>query len=297
MTIPDESGPHVAVVLASAGRPDVLADVLDDVARQTWPGVFTVLAVPDEASLPAGDLPDGVVVAPFVRGLTAQRNAGVGASRGATHVFFFDDDSVVREDFVERGMRFFEEHPDVVALTGRVLLDGATGDAVPRDQALAELERSASAAATGAWSSSRTLYGCNFAVRREAAPQERFDERLPLYGWLEDHDLARRMMRHGRLAKVDDCVIVHRGVKSGGRTAHTRLGYAQVMNPCYLVSTGSFPVWLAAWEVFRPVAKNVVRAVGHAESPWRRERLRGNGLAVLDVLRRRFTPERGLQLH
>ena len=64
------------------------------------------------------------------------------------------------------------------------------------------------------------------------------------------------------------------------------------MNPCYFVSSGSFPPWLAAWEIFRPTVKNVLYALVGPDRDWRRERLHGNALAARDVLRRRFTPER-----
>ena len=291
---PAAPGRRVAVVLASAGRPALLGELVDALEQQTWRDYTLVLSVPDAASLPAHVPPGSVVV--HDRGLPAQRNEGLDAVPDATHVFFFDDDAVVREDYLERGMAFFDRHPDVVGLTGRVLLDGATGEAIPSEVALGALGSSAGTPPTGAWRPSRELYGCNFAYRRTAAPAERFDERLPLYGWLEDHDFARRLMRHGRLARVDDCVIVHRGVKSGGRTAHERLGYSQVMNPSYLAHKKSFPLWLTAYEIGRPLAKNVVRSLAHDEKQWRRERLRGNARAAVDVLRRRFTPERILDL-
>ncbi|GAB3216361.1 glycosyltransferase [Kineococcus gypseus] len=286
--------PRVAVVLASAGRPDLLGEVATALREQTWRDFTLVLSVPDAASLPPR-VPQGALVV-HDRGLPAQRNEGLDAVPDATHVFFFDDDAVVREDYLERAMAFFAAHPDVVGLTGRVLLDGATGDAIALDEALGALRSSWDTPLTGAWRPGRELYGCNFAYRRTAAPAERFDERLPLYGWLEDHDFARRLMRHGRLARVDDCVVVHRGVKSGGRTAHERLGYSQVMNPSYLARTGSFPLWLAAYEIGRPLAKNVVRSAVHAEKGWRRERLRGNARAFGDVVRGRFTPERVLDI-
>jgi hypothetical protein len=68
------------------------------------------------------------------------------------------------------------------------------------------------------------------------------------------------------------------------------------MNPVYLNRKGSFPAWLAAQQVFRPVAKNLaLSALGPATS-WRRERLRGNTTAALDVVRGRITPERIVDL-
>lgn len=293
MTAPD--APRVAVVLASAGRPQLLADLVTDLAGQTLGDVTVVVSVPDPGSLPQEPLPPSVIVV-YARGLTSQRNAGLDAVPDATHVFFFDDDAVVRDDYLQRGMHFFRDHPEVVGLTGRVLLDGAVGEAVIELESRSALDASALEPTTGGWSPSQTLYGCNFAIRRTGVPFERFDERLPLYGWLEDHDYARRMMRHGTLAKVDDCVIVHRGVKSGGRTAHARLGYAQVMNPAYLHHVGSFPMSLAWNETWKRVGKNIAGSLRGPERSWRRLRVHGNALAALDVLRRRFTPERMAQL-
>ena len=291
----DEKAQRIAVVLASANRPQLLGEVVADLQRQTRRDFTLVLSVPGEESLPAGPLPEGTVVV-HDRGLAAQRNAGLAAVPEATHVFCFDDDAVVREDFLERAVLFFAAHPEVVALTGQVLLDGAAGDEVPRDEADQALTASSAVPPSGRWTPSRELYGCNFAFRADAVGGERFDARLPLYSWLEDHDFARRLMRHGALAKVDDCVIVHRGVKSGGRMAHERLGYSQVMNPAYLHHVGSFPLWLTVYETLPRTTKNVVRAVHGPEADWRRERVRGNVRAVGDVIRRRFTPERILDL-
>ena len=139
--------PRVAVVLASAGRPELLGEVVDALAEQTWRDFTLVLSVPDARSLPARVPPVAVVV--HDRGLPAQRNKGLDAVPDATHVFFFDDDAVLREDYLERGMAFFAQHPEVVALTGRVLLDGATGDAVPADEARAALDASHADPLTG----------------------------------------------------------------------------------------------------------------------------------------------------
>lgn len=283
----------VAVILASAGRPDLLGEALISCAALKGVDYHGVVSVPDERSLPAdpGYL-DGWRVVTGVRGLAAQRNAGLDAVPGVDVVAFFDDDSVIRPDYLSNAVAFFARHPRVLGLTGRVLLDGAVaGEVSPADAATA-LDRSAAEPLDGAWRPTRELYGCNFAVRVCAAPDCRFDDRLPLYSWLEDHDFARRLMRHGPLAEVDDCVIVHRAAASGGRQAHGRLGYSQVMNPVYLASKGSFPLWLAAQQLVRPVAKNVALSVAGQDRGWRRERLRGNVRAAGDALRRRITPER-----
>jgi GT2 family glycosyltransferase len=200
---------RAAVVLASAGRPHLLSRTLRDIAAQTLQHRL-VISVPDEASLPADGVPEGAIVV-NARGLAAQRNAGIEAISDADYIFFFDDDAVIRADYLERGVDFFERHPDVVGLTGRVLLDGAVGDEIAIDAADQAIAASAACAPSRRWAPTAELYGCNFAYRPRAAGGEQFDARLPLYSWLEDHDFARRLMRHGALAKVEDCVIVHLG--------------------------------------------------------------------------------------
>jgi GT2 family glycosyltransferase len=284
--------PPLVIIIASAGRPLLLAEALGDLARQTVPAQV-IVSVPDESSLPPDGLPAGVRLV-HARGAAAQRNAGIAAAPEDAIVFFFDDDAVVRPDYLEEARRFFSDHPEVVGITGRVLLDGATRAEIGRDESLRAVQASADLPVTRRFERTAELYGCNFAYRRSPGIPEVFDDRLPLYSWLEDHDFARRLMRYGTLAKVDDCVIVHRGVKSGGRTAHTRLGYSQMMNPLYLLRKRSFPLWLALKEIVPRCGKNLVLSVGGPEAPWRRQRLRGNAHALADALRGRFDPERML---
>jgi GT2 family glycosyltransferase len=296
----DEGKPKittVAVLLASAGRPQLLAEAMRSCAGQRDVGYQGVLSVPDEDSLPSDPSSlSGWRVVTGVRGLAAQRNAGLDVLDGVDVVAFFDDDAVLRSDYLANAIRFLDGHPDVLGLTGRVLLDGATAGEVSREAARSALVRSEAEPLSGRWRPTRELYGCNFVVRVGSAPHVRFDERLPLYSWLEDHDFARRLMKLGLLAKVDDCVIVHRAAASGGRQAHVRLGYSQVMNPVYLARKGSFPAWLAAQQIFRPVAKNVVLSIAGTSTGWRRQRLRGNSTAVGDAIRGRITPERIVDL-
>ena len=283
-----------AIVMASAGRPALLDEVFANLRGQTESGFEAVVSVPDAASLPAEVAPSWRIVT-GTRGLAAQRNAGL-ETVNADIIFFFDDDAVVREDYVTNALAFFAAHSEVVGITGRVLLDGATTGEISPETSASALAHSATKPLDGEWRATRELYGCNFAYRATAAPDLRFDSRLPLYSWLEDHDFARRLSAFGSLAEVDDCVIVHRAAASGGRQSHVRLGYSQFMNPVYLWRKGSFPLWLSAWEIFRPTSKNILYSTVHRESEWRRQRLRGNLLAALDIVRGRITPERITEL-
>lgn len=280
-------------MLASAGRPELLADALRFCNAQHGIGFRGVVSVPDDTSLPKDrSLLHGWRVVTGTRGLAAQRNAGMDALGVVELVAFFDDDAVARPDYLAEAVRFLRNHPEVVGLTGTVLLDGKITGEIDRESAAAVLARSVKETGSGRWRLTRELYGANFVVRRSAAPDLRFDERLPLYSWLEDHDFARRLMPFGLLAHVDDCVIVHRAAASGGRQSHRRLGYSQVMNAVHLARKGSFPTWLAAQQIFRPVAKNLAHSVAGPSASWRRQRLRGNAMAAADALRGHVTPER-----
>lgn len=282
------------MVIPSAGRPHLVAEAVRTCSAQRGVIVEGVISVPDERSLPTDEpLPPGWRVVTGIEGLSAQRNAGIDAvSPDVDVVAFFDDDSVLRPDYLANAAGFLDDHPDILGLTGQVLLDGAVSGEIAPGRAQEALRRSDRIGKTGRWRSSRQLYGCNFAYRRSAASHVRFDERLPLYSWLEDHDFARRLLRIGPLAKVDDCVVVHRAAASGGRQAHRRLGYSQVMNPAHLMSTGSFPVWLTVQQIARPVVKNLAFSSVGEDRSWRRERLRGNVLAAGDLVRGRITPGR-----
>jgi hypothetical protein len=294
----DEVRPlRVAVVLASAGRPHLLGQALRWCNAQVDQPFTGVVSVPDAASLPDDPAAlQGWTVVTGTRGLAAQRNAGMDAVPDVDLVAFFDDDAVVRDDYLAAAVDFLSQHPEVVGLTGRVLADGAVTGEIDEAEAEKLVEASLHEPAPQRWTRTRELYGCNFVVRTSPASRLRFDSRLPLYSWLEDHDYARRLMRRGLLAHVDDCVIVHRAAASGGRQSHTRLGYSQVMNPVYLMAKGSFPLWLTAHEIVFRGAKNVVLSTLGPSSEWRRQRLYGNLLAVADVVRGRITPERAADL-
>ncbi len=146
-------GARIAVVLASAGRPELLAQAVRSCAGQQGVDFTGVISVPDQASLP-GDgtepgLLDGWRIAVGTRGLAAQRNAGMAQAPEADVFAFFDDDALLRPDYLARAVSFLDGHPGVVALTGRVLLDGATRGEISVERSAAALAGSGPGAASG----------------------------------------------------------------------------------------------------------------------------------------------------
>lgn len=288
-------------MLASAGRPLLLETLLRTLTEQDQTPAEVVLSVPDAGSLPTYDastLPFNVTVVLGARGLAAQRNAGIaGMATSPEFVFFFDDDAIPRSDYIAAAVEHFRADPNLVGLTGSVVIDGAQlGVEVDRNSAERALSASSAVASSAVASRTDELYGCNFAVRMDALIRTPFDSRLPLYSWLEDLDFARRLGRLGSLAKAPSCVIAHLGSASGGRTQHLRFGYSQLTNPIYLWRKGSITALHALTLVIKPVGSNVIGSVAGASSTWRRQRLEGNARSLGDIVRGRVTPERIVDL-
>lgn len=290
----------VAVVIASTGRPQLLDALLQDLERQHQLPSEVCLAVAQQTDLPhRRELPFEVRELLTEPGLTRQRNAGIEAlERSPDVVAFLDDDLVISTTYIHEVARFFSTHLDVAGASGRLLADGASAK-TPIGRAAASqalyhhvLEGPAPRYQRSTVVPLNRLYGCNMFVRRELLTHVRFDERLPLYGWLEDLDFSRRLLPHGKLARIDEAVAIHIGARSGGRTQHLRFGYAQIVNPLYLRSRGTVRNFELARLVVAPVLKNVLSFA----NPDRRTRARGNFFALLDIARKVSDPERMVAL-
>jgi hypothetical protein len=75
-----------------------------------------------------------------------------------------------------------------------------------------------------------------------------------------------------------------------------RLGYSQISNPLYLMHKGTVPASHIADNIARNFIMNHLRALAPEPFIDRRGRVRGNWLAIADVMRGRLTPERILSL-
>jgi GT2 family glycosyltransferase len=289
--------PSVAVVVATLGRADILTATLSYLLKTQSlnPTAVIVSCAVQEDAGSAADLP-GVTVVTGPPGLARQRNAALAAlPSGIDVVVFFDDDFVADPDWLAAAARTFRDEPLVVAFTGRVLADGIKGPGLSFKDAVRIVEATDRSAS---WSRIEPFspYGCNMAFRMSAIGDLRFDERLVLYGWLEDRDFGGALAkRGGRLIKCASACGVHMGVKSG-RVAGDRLGYSQVVNPIYMLRKGTMTAGQVAGQLFRNIAINVARAVRPEPYIDRRGRLRGNLRGLADVLRGRLEPERAVAI-
>jgi GT2 family glycosyltransferase len=292
------AGYSITIGIATRGRAAVLREMLAELRQQTRPADRVIICGGEAADVGgvAEQFPE-VTVLLGNPGLTRQRNAIVEAALDADLLLFFDDDFLPAPSYIATVEDHMRRYPATMVATGRVLADGINGPGLSVAEGLRILGRGAPAG-PGATQPMFSGYGCNMALRMAPLREQglRFDERLQLYCWQEDVDLSRRLAAFGDIVRLDGARGVHLGVK-GGRSSGVKLGYSQIANPLYLASKGSgYPVTVALTLIFRNTAKNLARALWSEAWVDRRGRLRGNVLALGDLLRGRMRPERVLEL-
>ncbi|MFL5331174.1 MAG: glycosyltransferase family 2 protein [Gemmataceae bacterium] len=271
----------LTVIIASKGRPAILAETIRNLHGQIQPADEVIVSVTGREDLPA-QMPVNVRILTGPPGSSRQRNlAVVEASPASDVMVFMDDDIALAPDYFAKVREVFQTMPDVVAFSPTVLHDG--------DISRKEAEKIVSSLPPVAieYRDIRGIYGA-INVRSAIARQVTFDERLALYGWLEDADWAARCQAFGRIGAVASCRLVH--LKAGGSEGGgARFGFSQIMNPTYLWRKGSITSF---GEVLRNhwlpcVVGNLLRI----HRPPRRKRLKGNLIALAKIIRGRVVPE------
>lgn len=289
----------VAVIIATKGRPALVAEIVASFDRQSLrPDHIFVVGAEDSdlAALPR-DRADLTATTGRI-GLTLQRNDGLRLANGAyKYLAFFDDDFLPSRFWLENMAAIFDADPAIAGLTGLVLADGVGTAAVELSQARALVAAHDARAPSRAFGFDENFgpYGCNMAFRAAAMEGMEFDERLPLYAWLEDADFGERLRRRGRMGRADNIWGVHLGAKSG-RERGRRLGYSQIANAIYLTRKGSLAWRFTAPLMLRNFAANALRSLRPEPYVDRRGRLAGNLLAFGDLLLGRSAPERAALL-
>jgi GT2 family glycosyltransferase len=290
----------ISIGIATSGRREVLSQTLRYLARQTRlpDAVLVCPARPedvDPAAVAAIPLPIRIVQGEI--GSCAQRNAILDQADDADAMVFFDDDYLPAASFLAALERLFVANPELVVATGKVLADGIHGPGLTVEEGLEILARDNAEDAEGALLPVYNAYGCNMAVRMDAVSRGdiRFDEKLPLYGWQEDVDFCRRLAPQGRIVWSPALRGVHLGSKRG-RSPGLRFGYSQVANPLYLVGKGTVSRSWALQLMGRNIAANLLGSLRAQGLVDRRGRLRGNLIALWDMVLGRMSPDRILAI-
>lgn len=292
---PDVRPVTVAIGIPSCGRRDILSAVLPLIARQTRQPdeIFVCLSSPEDMDPSCTDrLTCPVTVILSERGLCRQRNR-ILAAVDADIILFLDDDFLMAPSYVDELVGLFLSQPDVVMCTGTVIADGIIGPGISIDDGLEMIEVGLPQPdQTETFAPIYSAYGCNMAVRTAAIRRGglRFDENLPLYGWLEDVDFSRLVAKQGRVVRSSRLLGVHLGTKKA-RTPGVKFGYSQIANPIYLMRKHTMSIRHATVQMGRNLIANSVK-VWNPE-PWvdRKGRLRGNARAFLDLFTGRLAPQ------
>jgi len=290
----------IAVVVATRGRGEFLAHLLQHLKWQSRTPDIVCISGVDESDVTTARLSTGLPVRIVFgqAGLTKQRNTGIRAvMNDADAIVFFDDDFLPSSHWLQRLEKILIEYPLILGIDGRTLADGSKGAAIDVEDAerlLSEYEINAKDADSDLVPC-RTLYGCNMAYRAKVFSTLQFDERLPLYSWLEDYDFSSQVRGLGPIVSSGVLRGVHLGVKSG-RTSGVKFGVSQVVNPCYLYMKGTMPGREAARLLMRPLLKNMIKAFWPEPYIDRRGRVRGNFLGITYMLSGRVDPSMILKL-
>ena len=285
---------NTTVIICSFNRSAILHDTVCSLLQQTTRPEAILLSLCDELSvLPETKSLPGVRCIFGPQGSSAQRNTAI-AFASTPYALFLDDDVELAPEYIEQMERVFMADPSIAAASGEVVEDGAkSGKGIERSVAInALLHYRGGRECTGI--KIKDFFGCNMFVRRDILDKERFDERLPLYGWLEDRDFLWRCAKHGKMIRNRSAQIAHLATRSG-RTSDVRYGYTKIANPFYMWRKGvvSNVAELIVMYWIKTTFANIARAIAPRQSPTAdyRQRLKGNFLAYRDLLLFRIDPQ------
>lgn len=289
----------IVVGIATSGRREVLRDTLARIDRQERLPQRVLICPAADSDVDwehAAGLSVPVERVDGPKGLTSQRNAILDAAGDPDLIVFFDDDFLPADRFLAEAEQLFLRDLEIVAATGEILADGVRGPGIDLAAGLAVLAEDRAPAQARALPID-DLYGCNMVFRFATIAQAglRFDENLPLYGWHEDIDFSGQLRGRGRIVLSTALRGVHRGVKRG-RTSGLRFGYSQIANPIYVSRKGTVAWPRSVRFLVGNVAANLLGSLRPQGLIDRRGRLKGNLIALWDLVRGRLAPQRILTL-
>ena len=289
---------RTAIVVSSVYRPQVLHDTIVSLNRQTILPATVIVSLCDDTSLLTETA--GLPLVRLVQGpegLTKQRNASLPAlPRTAEYVLFLDDDIELAPNYLESMERLFDRRSDIAVASGAFAMDGLRlGRSLTREEAAEAVLKYRSESKT---EPAQGVSGCNMFVKRSILERVRFDERLPLGGWLEDYDFCVRCKEHGLTAWNFETCVAHLGAQRASSERGDLVGYSQIANSYYLWQKGTIPSFSKLLGTFwLPALRVSIQGAVHGKPPWNamfdyKGRALGNARALVDAMLFRLKPER-----
>jgi GT2 family glycosyltransferase len=288
-----------AIIVSSVNRAAILHETILGLRRQTVQPIEIVLSLCDAQSVlgETSALPH-VSVIQGARGLTKQRNNALrGLPSEVQYVLFLDDDIELAPSYLESMEKLFDDMPEIVLASGGVC--AADGPRLARAVSRAEAVSAVSQhKCDGKIVPAESAYGCNMFVKLSVLESTRFDEHLPLEGWLEDFDFSVRCAKRGRVVWNHGTCVAHLGVQRGLGERGFYVGYAQLANSYYLWQKGIIPsISKLLRNFWVPAVRVSLQGALHGKPVWNarfdyKGRLRGNAQALADAAVGRLKPER-----
>ena len=276
-------------VFCSANRPGILHESLLCLTKQTLPcSIF--LSVPSRADVSdlTTQLP-GIEIIYGTQGASAQRNRALSKIGGSPEfIAFFDDDVEVEAHYMEELQSTYRQQSGVVMVNGANLAH----DIYPAGTLTRELSRQLiedrlkNGLSNENCLPTPTGYGCRMSFRGSLLGKVQFDERLPLYSFLEDYDFSLACRKFGNIVENPRALSVHIEVASG-RTALKKRGYSEVVNPIYIARKNAVGLRRALWGAFWLTIRNGRVAAFTSE----RKRFQGNLVGWRKLLLGEVDPE------
>lgn len=289
---------RLAVVIATTGPSAALGRLLGQFQEQDRPPDEVVASAPHDTKLPEVQIANYPISYVYrAIGGAEQRNSGLQAVFDRSDVVtFFGADFLPAKNYLSRLAMCFEAFGDVVAIMGRVAVDGARGSGLTFDEGMMALRAAeASSSDLAEWVVDPGTYGCNISLRTSLMGALRFDERLVAYGWQDEIDFTGQLHRCGRIVGVPALLGVRLGSEPR-RTNGVKVGYSQMVDPTYQTRKGTIATSHAASLMARSVASNFMKSLYATPYPDYRARLKGNLIGAYHLALGRVEPEHGLKL-
>lgn len=290
---------RISVILCTRNRKDDLMRCLQTLHTQTLPAHEIIIV--DSSDMPIGPAPfdtftnvntqgergtargeqsrihtSGVIYLHTQPGLTYQRNRGIQAATGDI-IFFFDDDVTLEPDYLKTMRNTFIKHPTYAGGMGAVTnIKPYHFNMYRIFRFLFLLDRNhdsgkftLSGMPTHAYGNSQfqqiqVLGGCCMAFRTWALHEQKFDEQLRFYGYMEDCDISQRLSRKYPLFYQPAARLAHHeSPVNRDKLFHNRAMF--IANYSYLFFKNFYPHarWQAlfyCWTVLGLLLEGVLRA-------------------------------------
>lgn len=221
----------ITVIICTRNRTDCISACLESIAQQTYLPDELIIVDSSDTPLITFDI-FNMLFCPktfphtqlkyrhSLPGLTHQRNVGIDLAIGDV-IYFFDDDVILDPHYIKQMQRIFAGHPHYAGGMGSITNLGHTSKIQYFFRRLFLVHRNYSSGmftlsgmpthtyGTNIFKNVEALGGCCCAYRSHVFQQQKFDENLKRYAFMEDCDFSARVSRKYKLFYNPYAQLVH----------------------------------------------------------------------------------------